>query len=45
LVDSIQRSRSLVRLVGKKAIAQAAGIAMTRPSSVAPPERMIEFMA
>ena len=45
LVDSIHSSRSLVRLVGAKAMPQAEGIAMISPSSVEPPAMMIEFMA
>jgi hypothetical protein len=36
---------SLVRSVGAKAIAHAAGIAMTRAMSVEPPAMMSEFSA
>ena len=45
LVDSIHISRSLVRLVGANAIAQAAGTAMIRPTTLAPTDSTIELKA
>jgi hypothetical protein len=45
LVDSIHIKTSLVRLVGAKAMAQAAGMPMTRPIRVEPTETMIELVA
>ena len=43
LVDSIHISRSLVLWPGTKAIDQAAGMAMSSPSSVEPTEMTTEF--
>ena len=43
LVDSIHINRSLVRLPGTKAIAQAAGMAITRARMVEPNDRITEF--
>ncbi len=45
LVESIHISRSLVRLPGAKAMAQAAGMAKSSETSVEPSDRMTEFMA
>ena len=43
LVESIHISRSLVRLVGEKAIAQAAGTEISRPTRLAPTDSRIEL--
>jgi hypothetical protein len=45
LVESIHIRRSLVRLPGAKAMAQAEGMAITRAKSVEPSASMTEFMA